>query len=181
MNIIHLPNRVDRYSLIKKEIADQQITDVRFWDGISDEILPCRGIAKAHKQIVAWAAIKNHEEILVAEDDVKFTAIGAFQYYIQNKPKHFDIYLGGITWGTIANDNTVTDFSGAMLYMVHRNFYEQILTLAEEKDFDRSLAGLGRYVVCNPMVACQHNGYSDNQGRYVDFTRYFRRKNWFTG
>ena len=111
-NVIHLPNRIDRWSLIQKEISDQKISDVRFWNGIIDNTLPCRGISRAHKQIVTWARDQDYEEVLIAEDDIRFTALGAFQYFLKNKPTDFDIYLGGITWGTVKNNQTVNDFSG---------------------------------------------------------------------
>lgn len=64
--------------------------------------------------------------------------------------------------------------------MVHEPFYDRILNLADDSDFDRMMAGLGRFVVCNPMVACQHDGFSDNTHRHVNFNSIRKRGNWFS-
>jgi len=67
-----------------------------------------------------------------------------------------------------------------MLYIAREQFYETILNLPESKDYDRQLAGLGQYLVCSPMVAFQHSGYSDNRKRHIDFTPYAQRMKWPT-
>ena len=85
----------------------------------------------------------------------------------------YDLYLGGIYYGKISEDNTVSDFAGAMLYMIHEKFYETFLTVSEEKDIDRSLANKGKYIVCNSFVAIQHNGYSDNKKK-VNYDSYLK-------
>lgn len=54
-----------------------------------------------------------------------------------------------------------------------------ILNLPEDKDYDRAMAGPGKYIVCDPLVASQCNGYSDNQRRYIDFGPSVRRMKWF--
>jgi hypothetical protein len=77
--------------------------------------------------------------------------------------------------------NTVADFSGNTLYLARESFYATILNLPEDKDFDRAMAGLGKFVVCSPMVACQHAGYSDHHDRQVNFDAVIRQNNWFTG
>ena len=114
-------------------------------------------------------------EVLVAEDDIHFTSPGAFRLFLDNKPIEYDIYLGGIIWGKIKEDNSVDDFSGNTLYMVNSRFYSTILSVSEEKDFDRVVANKGKFFVCKPMVVVQHNGYSDNQKRHIDFDPYIRR------
>jgi hypothetical protein len=83
---------------------------------------PKRGIAKAHKQIIQWASNQNLPSILIAEDDIKFTAKRAFEYFIKNEPPDFDLYLGGITYGKINTDNSVTDFAGTHLYKINKKF-----------------------------------------------------------
>jgi hypothetical protein len=39
---------------------------------------------------------------------------------------------------------------------------------------------MGRFVVCNPFVALQQNGYSDNRGCYMDYSIYLRDRPLFT-
>lgn len=73
------------------------------------------------------------------------------------------MYLGGIYYGRIKDDNSVSDFAGTMLYKIHQKFYDTFLSINEEIDIDRALAGKGRFIVCNPFVAIQHEGFSDNK------------------
>ncbi len=97
LNIIHLKDRKDRLKLLDIQIVEQNIVNYTVWEGVLDKENPKRGIAKAHKQIIEWARNQNLPSILIAEDDVKFTARGAFEYFLQNEPKEYDLYLGGIT------------------------------------------------------------------------------------
>jgi hypothetical protein len=179
LNIIHLPHRTDRLRILNNEIKEQQIVDYKIWEGILDNELPSRGISNAHKQIIYFAKKEKHPEVLIAEDDIHFTAFGAFKYFLNNKPKNYDIYLGGITWGKIKQDNSVDDFSGNTMYIVNERFYDTILSVPDNKDFDRAVANKGKFLVCNPMVVVQHNGFSDNQKKYIDFEPYTRRMNLF--
>lgn len=166
IHIIHNLARKDRFKILQKEIATQSLC-VRFWPAIMDKIIPFRGVARAHKQIVRWAKEQGLQEVLIAEDDIKFFKPYAFLQFIQNKPNEYDLYLGNIFGGNIAEDNTVTDFAGLTMYYISERFYDTFLAANEMNNFDRSLAGLGKYVVCNPMVCSQYGGYSDNKKEYV--------------
>ena len=179
LHIIHLERRTDRFELLKNELRLQRVTDFKIWSGIDDTELLARGILKSHQQIVEFARQSSLKQITIVEDDIYFTAKRALLYYWQQQPKDYDLYLGGITWGQILDDNTVKDFSGASFYTIRQRFYSTFLSLPQGKDFDRELAGKGKFMVCSPMVACQHNGYSDNQKRYIDFGPLIRRKKWF--
>lgn len=116
-------------------------------------------------------------EVLIAEDDIKFTSPHSFTFFLKNKPLNYDIYLGGIIWGKLNEDNSVDDFSGTTLYLANQKFYDTLLSLPDDKDYDRALANKGKFIVCNPMVAQQHDGFSDNQKRYIYFGPYIRRSN----
>ena len=169
IHIIHLPHRNDRYKLLLKELESQHIKDFRIWEGIVDTEIISRGISRAHKQIVRHAKALQLPDVLIAEDDLHFTAPGAFQYFLDNKPVDYDIYLGGITWGWIGENNEVNDFSGITLYMVNENFFDRFLSIPADKDLDRQLRHKGKFIVCNPMVVIQHDGFSDNHKRYFSF------------
>ncbi len=181
LHIIHLPHREDRLVTLMDELRVQQIPYRRIWDGFWDKELPARGILKAHQQIVSYAKTEGLDMITIAEDDVQFTAKGAFRYYLENEPAKFDLYLGGITWGNIKQDSSVDDFSGTSLYTIAARFYDRLLALAPGLDFDRQLAGRGLFKVCHPIVALQHNGYSDNSRRLMDFKRYTDRYGRYKG
>ena len=179
LNIIHLKEQKDRAQLLDKQLIEQNITNYKIWEGIEDKENPKRAIARAHKQIIEWARNQNLPSLLIAEDDIKFTAKGAFEYFIKNEPKEFDLYLGGITYGNINPDNSVSDFAGTHLYKINQNFYDTFLSVSEEKDIDRSLANKGKFIVCNPFVAIQQNSFSDNQKRYQNYDLYIQNRQLF--
>ncbi len=178
LNIIHLKERKDRWQSLMSQLDEQGITDFEIWDGVIDNERPPRGIYKAHKRIVEYAIKNEMKSILIAEDDLKFTAPGAFEYFRMSIPIEFDLFLGGIMHGEIT-DNCVADFSGAHLYIIHERFYEAFLSLPELVDFDRALANKGRFVVCNPMVAFQLDGYSDDKKKFQAYTHHTKNRNAF--
>ena len=177
LNIIHLKHRTDRFELLMNELNTQGIAEYKIWDGIIDPILAARGISLAHKQIVKQAWKEKLSEILICEDDVHFTANGAFNFFIKNKPADFDIYLGGINECIIRKDNSVDDFSGTTIYIINQRFYEAFLTLPESLNFDRALRNKGKFIVCNPFIAIQHNGFSDNVKRFYNHEKYLQGRN----
>jgi hypothetical protein len=56
---------------LQQELQRQQVDDFRIWEGIRDPECPQRGIWKAHKQIIAWAAAHRCPQVLIAEDFAK--------------------------------------------------------------------------------------------------------------
>ncbi|HXB45315.1 MAG TPA: hypothetical protein VNV85_14720 [Puia sp.] len=180
INIINLPDRRDRLKILEKELKEQHITEYKIWAGIIDgQDNTARGISKAHKQIVKYAKDNNLSEILIAADDVKFTAHGAFDFFLQNKLQDFEIYLASIYHGLINADNTVADFSGLTLYIVKDKFYDIFLEAGEDEDLDRSLKNKGRFIVSNPFTAIQHNGYSDHLKKYCNYDSYLKERKLF--
>lgn len=124
---------------------------------------------------------ENLPEVIIAEDDVQFLGPGAFNFFLENKPSEFDLYLGGISYGRLLPDDTVSDFAGIHLYIIHRNFYTIFLAQDGTIDIDRSLKDKGKYVVCNPVVAIQRAGFSDNRKEYVDYSSFFKNRNLYNG
>lgn len=112
LNIIHLQHREDRLDILQKELSDNNISDFKIWDGIIDAANSITGISKAHKQIVEKVKHERLSDVLICEDDIRFTAKGAFEFFISNKPDSFDLYLGSIYDGILKRDNSVEDFSG---------------------------------------------------------------------
>ena len=179
LNVIHLAKRADRFDLLKKELHSQNIKKHKIWDGIIDPNIPVRGISQAHKQIVRYAQRKKLPEILIGEDDLHFTEEVAFQFFINNKPLDYDIYLGGILEGKIKKDNTVIDFSGLTFYLINERFYNIFLSMPENFNLDRALRNKGKFIVCNPFVVVQHNGFSDNVKQFCNYDEYFKDRNLF--
>lgn len=173
LNIIHLETRSDRWSLLIKEIQKQGITDYKISPGIRTP-QPRTGISLSHKQIVAFAQASGQPKVVIAEDDLKFTARNSYQYFLDHIPADFDLYLGGIMYGAIKPDKTVTRFAGLTLYIVHQRFYEILLQLPNDKHLDQALENKGKYVVCEPMIITQYDGYSDNHKKRMEYDYYQR-------
>lgn len=157
IHVICLPQRKP---LIEKEFAKHNITDYRLWPAIEDRMIRKRGINQAHKQIVIWAKCNNLPEVLIAEDDMVFTAKGAFEYFLENKPTDYDLYLASVYTGTIEEDRTCKDFRGMTLYFISSQFYDTFLSTPQNQNIDSALMRLGKYVVCQPFTALQREGYS---------------------
>lgn len=181
LNIIHLKHRIDRYQKVLNQLEKQGIKEYVFWDGFRDTEKPSQGIAKAHQRIVAWASKQGLPKVLIVEDDIMFTAKGALTHFLKSEPKDYDLYLGGISYGKLKEDNSVSDFAGTHLYIIKKKFYETFLSLSGELDIDRDMEGRGKFIVCNPMVAIQTDGFSDNKKEYRDNSLYFKNRELWMG
>ncbi len=180
LHIIHLSRRKDRWETLQQELKGQAIKDYIIWEGIENTNLACQGVSKAHKQVIQYAKDNNLKSILVAEDDIKFTSVGALDYFLANEPiRTYDLYLAGISYRKINSDQIVTDFSGLMLYKIAQPFYDTFLSIAENRHLDRNLKNKGTYIVCDPFAAIQHNGYSDTKKTYINFDAYFEKRKLF--
>lgn len=177
LHVIHLEHRTDRLVELKSQLAGQKIDEYTVWSGIPDPEKPSRGIA--HQRIVNWAV--SLDKIMIAEDDMVFTAANAFNHFLPCEPEHYDLYLGGISYGKIKMDNSVEAFAGTHLYIIKQPFYKTFLSVSGDIDIDRDLSGKGKFQVCNPMVAIQSDGYSDNKKEYRENSIYFKNKNLWTG
>jgi len=169
VNILTTSNRRERMMVTKQELATQGIVDYQFWEGYRLPTGVVQSISKGHKMIIRWAQKNQQPEVCVMENDVRFPDPQGWQVFMRNKPQDFDLYLGGIYGPPINRDGTVHGFSGMHCYVVHNRFYSTFLALDENKHIDTALAGLGKYVVCDPMVAIQHNGWSDNNHRMDNY------------
>lgn len=162
-----------------KELEQQKITDYEFWDGIYKYKTAKENINAAHKQIVEYAQLAGWEMVCVGEDDLRFFASGAWDYFIQNIPNDFDVYLSSIYLGDIKEDNTTDYFCGMTLYIVHSRFYDKFLSINPNDHIDREMKGMGKFVVCNPMVCEQYDGHSQNTGKDEKYRNLLEGRNLF--
>lgn len=165
---------------LQEELKSQELSDFEFWDGI---YLPSvkKSINLAHKQIVEYAAIAGFNEVCIAEDDVKFTHPNSWNYFLENKPKYFDIYLSMVYLGQPDANGIVKDFTGLTLYIVAKRFYETFLSTPEDEHLDVALAGLGTFVVCDPFIAIQYNGWSSNTGKLEEYDTLLKDRKLYFG
>lgn len=191
INVLSLPEREDRRNLAIKQI-NQQGHDERVWFGNKDGELVQRGISQGHKQIILACKNAGMKEAFIVEDDVKFTSPHSIEEFLRNKPEQFDLYLGGISGGTIKENRRVGFFSGLFCYIVHERFYETFLALDETQHIDRSVSALspelrgklGRQpdIFCaNPIIAITTDGYSDNSKQYMRLGKFFSQYKHFQG
>lgn len=139
---------------------------VRFWEGVPGKL--GEGINKAFKNIVRWAKENNLDRVCIGEDDLVFSAPGAWQYYLDNIPDDYDIYLGGVYYAELQEGRIMNGYSGNTLITVHQRFYDFFINIdlpLDNKHLDRMLGCFAyekKYIVCEPFVVSQLEGYSDN-------------------
>lgn len=166
LNILNLKYRTDRFDNCKKESLEQGFKIVR-WNGIRIPQLPFKGVSMGHKSIVRFAKNEKLKQIIIAEDDIYFTAKGAWQYYLDNTPEDYDIYFGCVYNSEInENGRILFGLAGLTLYTVHERFYDVFLGLTEMDNLDRRIGTLCykyKYMVCPEFVCHQRDGFSDHK------------------
>lgn len=171
-NVVHDMARADRYQQVLIE-AMQQRFNVYFHHAVKAST-PERGCHLAHRNIIFRAKQAGDSMILVMEDDVMFTAPGAFAYFIEHIPRDFDIYTAGVLgWACKYNSDTglVRSMSGTHCYIVHSRFYDEFLKMDEHLSPDIAISATARKIVmCYPMTAIQHPGHSDIAKKEIDYT-----------
>lgn len=186
LNILHLSKRTDRLENLLKELAEQEITDYTIIEGFIDLAAVFRGINNSHKSIVRLAQQQGLKSVTIAEDDICFFGKGAWQYYLDNMPEDYDLYLGMIYQGKIGEDNRILpdplSFSGFTLYTVHERFYEKFLSVKEMDHIDRVIGEMAsnyKFYVCPQFVCEQMDGYSDQKKRDCEYKHYLKGRKLF--
>lgn len=188
LNILHLQRRYDRVPNILNQIQQQQIDFYSIheaYDAIELKIQTKEAITKGHKLIIQSAKNNNLPYCIVAEDDLVFTASGAWNYFIANIPESFDLYFGLIYNGTVENNRVLNGMSGVMtLYVVHNRFYDFFLSIPDNVHIDRELGQTAfkhEYYVVPKMCVVQSGSYSDNLRRAMNYDVYLEGKELFKG
>lgn len=172
-------SREERVLNVCKQSKEQGFA-VRFWEGIIEP--NGVGINKAFKKIVRWAKEQGLKMVCIGEDDLIFSAPGAWQYYLDNLPDDFDIYSGGIYSGEIKDGRIMNGFSGNTLITVHQRFYDFFLNINPNDHIDRACGNFcfeKMYRIVDPFVVFQMQGYSDNHRRMTQHTAYLENMKLF--
>lgn len=187
LHILHLKKRKDRLENLLKELESQSITNYTIIEGFVDLAAVFRGINLSHKSIVRLAKENGLKSVTIAEDDICF--IGgecAWQYYLDNMPEDYDLYLGMIYEGKIGEDNRILpdpySFSGMTLYTVNERFYNTFLGVKELDHIDKTLgqlAGHFKFYVCPEFMCKQMNGYSDQKKKDCKYDHYLKGRKLF--
>lgn len=173
--------RSERLPVLKNELEQQGITNYQFWDGV---YLPSikASINAAHKQIVKYAQLAEFGRVVICEDDIKFTAPGAYKFFLNQIPEDYDLFLGSVFLGEPDNNGVVKDFTGMTLYAVNARYYSKFLSVPDDEHIDRALSAVGgKFVVCNPFVAWQHEGFSTNTGKMETYDQLAQNRTFYKG
>ena len=151
------------------ELAEQGIKDYRIWEPVHDPDSVIRSINLSHKQIIRWAKENNIPEVAIFEDDCMFTAPGAWDHFLAEKPVwKFDIWLGGTYGLNKPITGKVDKINGIHCYICSERFYDTFLAVPDDIHVDVALDGLGLYYICYPFVAIQRPGWSSNSRAFSD-------------
>jgi hypothetical protein len=174
VNVINLPHRDLRLQQFHEQSLEQEF-EYKVWPGIVFPHDRKKGIYAAHSQIVRYAKEENLPYVLIAEDDCRFFAKNAFNYFIENIPDDADTYHGMIYVGSIENNRITSLFSAMTLYIVFARFYDFFLSLPESCHVDRELgltAHIHKYMVCPEFVCFQDGSKSDSTFSTCDYSSY---------
>jgi hypothetical protein len=190
INVINLPKRTDRLRQFEIQASEQGF-NYKILDGIIDPIIVFRGISASHKRIVMDAKTKRMKRCIVAEDDIKFTSFGAFDYFLSQVPDSMDIFFGSVYEGKINENGRLIKgeaaneiLSGMTLYIVDERFYDVFLNINPMNHIDKALGLLAdkyEFYVCNPFVAIQANGYSDNKKKECNYDKLLKNRVLYEG
>lgn len=142
----------------------------RFWEGdtFRGNFIDARiGVGRSFKKIVRWAKESGLDRVTIGEDDLLFSDPDAWNYYMENIPKDYDIYLGGIYDGKISEGRIIKGYAGHTLITISNRCFDFFLSAEEDKlHLDRWLGQYcaeKKYMVCQPFVVTQiPTSYSDN-------------------
>lgn len=176
--IIVDPFRAQPNTTLEKELEEQGI-DGRIWPAIHDPIDVVKSINLSHKAIVSFAKEHQLPEICIMEEDVMFLGPGTWQFFLDNKPDKYDLYLGGcyglnqdaykrIAEGTGAIQ--IHNFAGLHCYIINESYYDRFLAMPENKHIDDQ-PGMGVFYVSAPFMALQHPGWSSNNKDKVNYNK----------
>jgi hypothetical protein len=179
LHVIHDNRRIERYEPLMEGLWAQGITesDIVIWPAqvLGDVV---SSINASHKAIVRLAQQDELPLVCIAEDDLMFTRAGAWQYFLDNMPQSFDLYLG-CTYVVPVEIKKVTGFH---LYIVHSKFYERYLNVPHDVHIDTAMDDVGGdYHFCYPFPALQRAGFSANNKAFSNYNSVLRPQDIYGG
>lgn len=147
------------------------------------------GISQAHKNCVRYAKKNGLENVIIMEDDIRFTDKNSFNFYLEGfdlLPIDWNIYLGGAYSyqgkGKVhPNMLTVQTFSAFHFYAVNKKFYDVFLELDPTKHIDTILGFTTKSYLRFPIPSIQFDGYSENFNRHLFHEKWTKRLYLYNG
>lgn len=169
VHIIYDNRRPEKWEPLMKELSTQGITDYRIWEPVYDPDSIIRSINLSHKQIIRWAKENNLPEVAILEDDIQFTAKGAWDHFLAGKPIwRFDLWIGGTYGLNKPITGKIEAINGFHCYICSDRFYDTFLSVPDDIHVDVAMDNLGLYYVQYPFIAIQHPGWSSNSRAFSD-------------
>lgn len=167
LNIIYDNRHSDDYQRLNYELMEQGCDKFIFWTAVTDKKTVVECINASHKMIVHWAKKYELPFVVIAEQDLHFPCLGAWDYFVKNMPKEFDVYIGG----SYLIDNRieynaplvkVPEWIGNHLIVVSERYYDTFLSVPDTDHIDTVHKDKGEFYLCYPMAALQRAGFSAN-------------------
>lgn len=181
LNVINLISRPDRRESVIEQLDSEGVSYL-FWDGIITKERKV-GIHHAHKSIIRYAKENKLPYVAIAEDDLRWTAKGAWNYFLKNIPKEsFDLYLSSYYSGMADSNNIINKFSGLSCYICAERFYDKFLGTSEKYHLDTALGMTDGVFYVSPLFCVtQAPGYSDQRKMMVNDSKRLIGKPMFHG
>lgn len=175
VNVIYDNRRYEDYDRLI-ELFKKHGIEYEFFIAVIDKKTVVESINASHKKIVQYAKDQGWKEVCIAEQDLDFPCLGAWEYFIKNKPDNFSIYIGGNYLLHEPEKYTapyykLDEYVGNQLIIVHEKYYDRFLSVPDLAHIDTIQKGLGDFYACWPMIALQRPGYSANVGDKVNYNK----------
>lgn len=155
------------YGRLLEEFIVQGITKYKFHEATVLRHSVVDSIAASHKKIVQDYKDRGIKECIIMEQDGTFTSPNAWKFFLENKPKSFDLYL----WGSLIVPISNHCVCGFQLYIISEKFYDRFLSVPNNLHIDNAMDDLkGDYHFCYPFPCLQRPGFSVNNGENVNYT-----------
>jgi len=179
VEVINLKIRSDKRQYIHNQLKSHALEYTLFSAEKHED--PKRGCLESHLTIIKNAIKAGHKYLMICEDDCKF--IGNIKNMTGPLPPNWDmIYLGGTVHRVL--DKKYSGYARVQCWTTHA----YILNLSNDNsEFQKALLKLEDYdgeidryylehihpkfnaYMCDPMIAIQKEGYSDIEGKEVNY------------
>ena len=179
IHVINLRNRPEKRRTVEAELDRRGILKYKVFTAIPHPTSPKRGCLESHLHLIRQAIAQHLPAITILEDDILFTHTPLL---LENPPSNWDmLYLGGTVhrvmdtagqpWRRVQTWTT----HGYIINLQNPQLVAKLLQLESyqeeiDKFYLQEIHPFFHAYMCDPMVAIQRPGYSDIEGRTVDYS-----------
>lgn len=163
----------EKEPLFKEELKRQRIEDYEIFPAIVLSHSVVESISASFKSIISKAKEEGLEEVCIMEDDIEFPNENGWKYFLENKPKEFDIYVGGNYLLDIRTEYKngavkVNNYVGNQMIIVHSRYFDKWLATDSKKHCDgEAHKGNANIYTCFPFVALQKSGLKSSNNNFA--------------